>query len=117
VLRHVGHVSPSIPNAAALRLRVLAHGVACDAPVAETPVTDGAASALTCTGPAGVMRLLAFANPAARERSLPRPGAGVAGANWRIEVGGAPSGPAENALAERLATALTGQAYRIVARA
>jgi hypothetical protein len=118
LLRHVGHVAPSTTNAAALRLRVLAHGVACAAPVPESPPADGAASALTCTGPDGVrLRLVAFRNPAARTASFPSQGAGVAGANWRIEIGGSPSGPAENGLADRLATALTGKAYRIVYRA
>lgn len=101
-----------------MRLRVLAHGVACGSPVPETPPSGGAASALTCTGPDGVrLRLAAFRNPAAREESTPQQGAGVAGANWRIEIGGSPSGPAENALAGRLATALTGKAYRLVYRA
>lgn len=105
LLRHVGHVAPSTTNAAALRLRVLAHGVACAAPVPESPPTDGAASALACTGPDGVrLRLVAFRNPAARAAAARPAGLLVSGANWRVDL------PLDaRPLAERLARALTGR--------
>jgi hypothetical protein len=104
LLRHVGHVSPAVTNAAELRLRLLGHDVPCDDPVVERPPLRGAATALTCAGPGAVpLRLAAYANAEARAAAPAPAGLVVSGANWRVELPAA-----ARPLADRLARALTG---------
>lgn len=107
LLRHVAHVSPSVQNAAELRLRLLGHDVPCASPLPD-PQPAPAASALNCAGPDGLgLRLLAFAGPV--EGHPDYPCWYVYGANWRVEVGGDTA--ASRALAGRLHRALTGRLF------
>jgi hypothetical protein len=124
LLRHVGHVSPAVTNATELRLRLLGHGFACSDPVAE-PATlpeasHVAASALLCAGPDGMrLRLCAYRNGADAALDRTRAGVAVSGANWRVEIlpTGSARTPAADALADRLARALTGRVTHVVNRA
>jgi hypothetical protein len=113
LLRHVGHVAPSVQNAAGLRLRLLGHDMACDLPEPESD-PDPAASALLCLGPGGVgLRLTAYRNEAAERAAPVNPGWYVSGANWRVQIVGlAADSPTGERLAARLARALTGRAAR-----
>ena len=111
LLRHVGHVAPSVTNVVELRQRVLGHDIDCDDPKPDPPLNelDDAATALSCRTGDGTMRLAAFTSPAARKHSpVPWTGWVVEGANWRILT-------PDPTLAHRLARALTGRAryYRV----
>jgi hypothetical protein len=131
LLRHVGHVSPAVTNATELRLRLLGHGFACDHPAPEpTTLPEAshvAATALLCDGPDGMrLRLCAYRNDADAALDRGRQGVAVSGANWRVEVlppapppgqPARPPGRDADALADRIAHALTGRASHIVYRA
>jgi hypothetical protein len=112
LLRHVGHVAPSVTSVVELRQRVLGHGIDCNDPKPDGPVTEhlNVVSALRCggTGPRA-MRLETFASTAAREKTPFTYSAWIVeGANWRIYTG-------DEDLARRLARVLTGKAryYRV----
>jgi hypothetical protein len=111
LLRHVGHVAPSVTNVVELRLRIIGHGVPCDDPKPDALLTeprDDPRSALRCPGPPP-LRLVAYDNEDDRKAAaVPAPSWVVEGANWRVYT------VTDEALAHRLARALTGRArYRV----
>lgn len=105
LLRHVGHVAPSVTNATELRQRVIAHGIDCDDPKDTTKERDGARTALVCGQGSHALRLAAYVTEAAREKApiVFNGGWYVDGANWRIYT-------TDKEVAHRLARVLTGRA-------
>jgi hypothetical protein len=106
LLRHVGHVAPSVTSVAELRLRVVGHGIDCDDPKPDPPLNDAHSktSALRCGTGDRAMRMETYLNTADRERAPVSFSVWVVeGANWRIYT-------SDEDLAHRLARALTGRA-------